>query len=60
MITVDENRCPQNHKCPAIKVCPVNAISQNNFELPIIDNNVCINCQKCVKFCPKGALKIAG
>lgn len=24
-------RCPQNHKCPSIKVCPVGALSQKNL-----------------------------
>lgn len=24
--------CPQNHKCPAVKVCPVGALSQKGFE----------------------------
>lgn len=57
MITVDKNRCPQNHKCPAIKVCPVQCISQNNFELPVIDNKACVECKKCIKFCPMGAIK---
>ena len=29
--------CPQNHKCPAVKVCPVGALSQEGFEAPKID-----------------------
>ena len=24
--------CPQNHKCPAVNVCPVGALSQKDFE----------------------------
>lgn len=27
-ISVDLKRCPQNHHCPALKVCPVNALTQ--------------------------------
>ena len=27
-LTIDELRCPQNHRCPLIPVCPVGAISQ--------------------------------
>ena len=23
--------CPQNHKCPAVKICPVGALSQKDF-----------------------------
>ena len=48
--------CPQNHKCPAVAICPVNALSQNGFEAPVIDENKCIRCGKCSNFCPKKAL----
>lgn len=58
MITIDKNRCPQNHKCPAIKVCPVNAISQTDFELPVIDITICIECKKCINFCPMRAIQL--
>ena len=34
--------CPQNHKCPAVNVCPVGALSQKDFEAPIIDYDKCI------------------
>ena len=37
---VTEN-CPQNHKCPAVNVCPVGALSQNEFEAPKIDYEKC-------------------
>jgi len=57
MILVDKNLCSQNHRCPAIKVCPVKAISQNNYELPQIDQDKCIKCEKCIKFCPMGAIQ---
>jgi len=57
-ITVDKNLCPQNHKCPSMKVCPVGAIQQNGNELPTIDEKKCIICKKCIKFCPKGAFKV--
>ena len=49
-------RCPQNHKCPAIKVCFGNALSQKGFDAPIVDYNKCIKCGKCANFCPKKAL----
>lgn len=48
--------CPQNHKCPAVNVCPVGALSQKNFEAPKIDYDKCIRCGKCSNFCPKKAL----
>ena len=57
-VIVDKKSCPQDHKCPAIKVCPVEAIRQDNFGLPYIDYDKCILCQKCTMFCPKGALQV--
>ena len=48
--------CPQNHKCPAVKVCPVGALSQKEFNAPTIDYDKCIKCGKCSNFCPKKAL----
>lgn len=48
--------CPQNHKCPAVKICPTVALSQQEFEAPTIDYNKCIKCGKCSNFCPKKAL----
>lgn len=44
------------HKCPAVNVCPVGALSQKDFEAPIIDYDKCIGCGKCSNFCPKKAL----
>jgi Fe-S-cluster-containing hydrogenase component 2 len=55
-IKVIKNRCPQNHPCPAINVCPVNALKQNGFEAPAIDESKCIDCGKCTRYCPMGAL----
>lgn len=54
-MTVDKRRCPQNHRCPAMGVCPVDAITQVGNDLPVIDQDKCINCSKCVLFCPMGA-----
>jgi Fe-S-cluster-containing hydrogenase component 2 len=57
-IIVNKSKCPQNHKCPSIAVCPVNAIAQENiYALPIVDNEKCIVCGKCMKYCPKGAFE---
>lgn len=53
---INEDRCPANHPCPAVRVCPVGAISQRGFGLPQIDGKTCIMCKKCVKFCPMGAI----
>lgn len=50
-------RCPKNHKCPAVSVCPVDAISQKGYDAPVIDEEKCIDCGKCNNYCPTGAIK---
>lgn len=57
-LMVDKNRCPQNHPCPSVKVCPVGALTQNGFDAPVADQDRCIQCGKCVKFCPMKALTL--
>ena len=56
VLKVRKERCPQNHKCPAVKVCPVGALTQDGFEAPKINYDKCIKCGKCSSFCPKKAL----
>ena len=56
-IIVEETSCPQNHPCPSIRVCPVNAITQVGYNAPVIDEELCIKCEKCVRYCPMGAIK---
>jgi ferredoxin len=51
-----KEKCPQNHKCPAIAVCPVKALQQKGYEAPTVKADLCIDCGKCAKFCPMGAL----
>lgn len=55
-LTINIEKCLQNHKCPAVKICPVGALSQKDFMAPIIDEEKCIRCGKCSNFCPKKAL----
>jgi Fe-S-cluster-containing hydrogenase component 2 len=55
-VVVNEKRCPQDHRCPAIKVCPVGAITQDEFNAPKINKEICIRCGKCISFCPKKAI----
>lgn len=55
---VDKNKCPQNHPCPALKVCPVKALSQEGFNAPMVDKDKCLDCGKCSDFCPMGALEL--
>ena len=57
-ITVNPQKCPQNHRCPSIAVCPKGAISQKDiYSLPEFDGEKCIVCGKCMKFCPKDAFE---
>lgn len=55
-LVVDKNRCPQNHRCPLVALCPRQAISQEGFGLPQIDVARCIECGKCVRACPMHAV----
>lgn len=54
---VESNRCPQNHRCPAMRVCAVEAISQDGNAAPVIDNEKCISCGKCMRVCPYGVFQ---
>lgn len=55
-LVVKKSRCPQNHPCPSIRVCPVGALTQKGFSAPEADMDVCIRCGKCMYYCPMGAL----
>lgn len=57
-LVIERKNCPQNHPCPAVKVCPVGALSQSGFNAPEIDYNKCVACGKCSDFCPKKALQL--
>lgn len=56
VLVVKTNRCPQNHPCPSVKVCPVDALIQHGYDAPTVDMGKCIKCGKCVTYCPMGAL----
>ncbi len=55
-LVVKTNKCPQNHPCPSVRVCPTDALSQKGFSAPVVDMEKCIKCGKCVIFCPMRAL----
>ena len=57
MIKIDAKRCPQNHRCPSIRVCQFGAITQQGYGLPEIDQDKCKQCLTCVDFCPMRAIK---
>ena len=50
-LAVDPGRCPQNHRCPMLAVCPAEAITQEGYGLPRINPDKCIECGKCMKIC---------
>ena len=56
ILTVKHENCPQNHPCPAVRVCPVGALSQSGHSAPVVDHGKCIRCGKCSTFCPKQGL----
>lgn len=59
-IVVNREKCPQNHKCPSMAVCPQGAISQTDiYALPVVDQEKCVACGKCIRYCPKGAFEKA-
>ncbi len=56
-VIINEKRCPQNHPCPSVKVCPYGALSQSGYNAPVVDAAKCRDCGKCIRFCPMGAFK---
>lgn len=58
-ITISAQRCPANHPCPAVRICPVDAIIQENrfTGLPVIDEEKCTKCGKCIRYCGMGAIQ---
>jgi ferredoxin len=57
-IKVDTMRCPQNHRCPAVSICPSKALSQQGLRAPDVDVNKCTECRECTFFCPRGAFVV--
>ncbi len=55
-VQVIVSKCPQNHPCPSVKICPVGALVQEGFDAPKVIEEKCIDCGKCSGFCPKKAL----
>ncbi|NOZ45615.1 MAG: 4Fe-4S ferredoxin [Chlorobi bacterium] len=58
-VTVISERCPQNHYCPVIRVCPNNAIEQTSpYSAPNINSSNCTDCGLCTNYCAYGAIKM--
>ncbi len=56
MVVVNARRCPQNHRCPSLRVCPTGALKQSGFGAPTVDRELCIDCGKCTTYCPMSAI----
>lgn len=57
-VTVLKDRCPQNHPCPSVRICPYGALKQRGFAAPEVAADRCTDCAKCVRFCPMGAFRV--
>lgn len=57
-LIIIKERCPQNHPCPSVPVCPTGALVQKGFAAPTVDMQKCIGCGKCVKYCPMGVFHL--
>ena len=55
-VRVIAEKCPQNHRCPAVVTCPVDALTQEGNKAPVVDEEKCTDCGVCVKRCPMRAL----
>jgi ferredoxin len=60
MPAIIARRCPQNHQCPLVRLCPVGAIYQAGFAAPVIDPEKCIECGACPISCGYGAVVDSG
>lgn len=57
-MTVRKSACPQNHPCPSVRVCPAGAIHQKGYAAPTIDEDACVKCGKCIRYCPYGVFSL--
>ncbi len=56
-LIIDQKKCDRSPNCAAKKVCPASAIYKFEGDY-IIENSICLRCKKCVRTCPKSAVKV--
>ena len=56
-VKIESRRCPANHRCPSVSICPTGALIQKGYEAPLVNDEMCTNCGKCIRFCPYGVFK---
>lgn len=59
-IKIEKTKCPANHKCPSVSFCPAGALRQKGNSVPEINNKLCTDCERCIRFCPYGVFKTGG
>lgn len=57
-VYVIQERCPQDHSCPALPQCPTHAIIQHEYDAPEIMTDKCVSCGQCMKICPHKAFQV--
>jgi len=53
---VDNDECQQCSVC--VETCPVNAISMNSDDMPVVDEKICLGCGVCSLECSSDSLKL--
>ncbi|MEI7596197.1 MAG: 4Fe-4S binding protein [Bacteroidota bacterium] len=56
-LTINSEKCTQDHKCLMLNFCPALAITQVEFKLPEIDNDKCFECGNCKYYCKQNAVE---
>ena len=49
--------CRHCKEASCMEACPVDAISRNEQDIVLIDDDLCIGCRDCLEACPYGAMQ---